>query len=495
MQRIYRKINGSKTAAIMILLSTLLGCGGGSSGGTTPPTVISTSSSIASSSSSVASSSSSSTPAIVTEDTLPRIDIYNLAGTIQNEPKITAQMKVTEYVIGELPLIDYDGFIGVEYRGSSSQFYYAKKNFGVETRDSEGADLDASILGFPEEEDWVLHGPFGDKSLLRNTLMFDVAQAFGRYTSRWKYAEVYINNQYQGLYVLLEKIKRNKNRVDISKLKDTDIEGEELTGGYIVKLDKTDGEHPDNPSAYNLYTDDMSFISNYGAGVGSSEHHFIYNYPKPKNITSEQKIYIQSYVHAFEDALAGNDFKDETLGYRNFIDIDSFVDYFIATEISGNVDGFRLSTYLSKDKNKKLAMGPLWDYNLAFGNANYCGGNEYGHWIHKSEDICEGGVFGVPFWWNRLMEDPYFTNLVKIRWTALRNNSLSDNSISGLISEKSNYLKTTGAADRNFNRWNILGIYVWPNNYIGMTYDDEVAYVDSWLMGRLAWLDTEIENL
>lgn len=494
MQRIYRKVNHCKTAIIMAVLSTLLGCGGGSSGGTIPPTVISSSSSIVSSSS-IASSSSFCAPAIVTEDTLPRIDIYNLEGTIQNEPKITAQMKVTEYVIGELPLIDYDGFIGVEYRGSSSQFYYEKKNFGIETRDSEDADLDVSILGFPEEEDWVLHGPYGDKSLLRNALMFDMSQAFGRYTSRWRYVEVYVNDAYQGLYVLLEKIKRNKNRVDISKLKDTDIEGEELTGGYIIKLDKTDGEHPDNPSAYNLYTDDMSFISNYGAGMGSSEHHFIYNYPKPRNIKSEQKSYIQSYVHAFEDALAGDDFKNETLGYRNFIDVDSFVDYFIATEISGNVDGFRLSTYLSKNKNEKLAMGPLWDYNLAFGNADYCSGGEYNHWVHQSEAICEGGVFGVPFWWNRLMEDSYFTNLVKTRWTELRSDGLSNNTVENLINEKSSYLKLTGAAAKNFNRWDILGIYIWPNNYIGMTYDDEVAYVNSWLMSRLEWLDTEINNL
>lgn len=406
-------------------------------------------------------------------------------------------MVVTEYVIGKLPTIDYDGAIGIELRGSSSQFYFDKKNYGIETRDETGADLDVSILGFPEEEDWVLHGPYSDKTLLRNTLMFDIGQEFGRYASRWEYVEVFLNNEYMGVYALLEKIKRDNNRVDIANLRDVDNEGEELTGGYIIKIDKTNGEHEDNPGAYNLYTDNMSFISNHGSAVNKAKHHFIYHRPKSTEITDQQKTYIQIYVSNFENALAGDNFKDELLGYRNFIDVDSFVDYFLATEISGNVDGFRLSTFLVKDKNDKLAMGPLWDYNLSFGNADYCDGWEYNLWIYRSSERCgsDADSFPVPFWWYRLLEDEYFTGLVKARWNNLRDTALSNNSLEQKIDEKVNYLISTGAADRNFSRWDTLGTYIWPNYLIGNTYDDEINNLKSWLENRVAWLDAEIENM
>ncbi|WP_438864631.1 CotH kinase family protein [Neptunicella sp.] len=237
------------------LLLILFGCGGSSQ--QAPDT---------SGSPSTPAEQEPSEPTPVTEQTLPRIDFFDLQGEIQNEPKIIASMKITDYQIGELPIVDYDGQIGVEYRGSSSQYYYDKKSYGIELRDSDNNDLNASILGLPEEEDWVLNGPYGDKTLIRNALMFDMAQAFGRYSSRYKFVELYINQQYNGVYVLLEKIKRDAARVDINKLKDDENDGEDVTGGYILKLDKTDGEHADNPSAYDLYTDDMSFISQIGSG-------------------------------------------------------------------------------------------------------------------------------------------------------------------------------------------------------------------------------------
>jgi len=425
---------------------------------------------------------------------LPSLRILRLGNTIIDEPKIQGRMRITEYFIGELPISDYQGAIGIEYRGSSSQYYYDKKNYGLETRDNEGNDLDVSLLGFPEEEDWVLHGPFGDKSLMRNTLMFDIADTFGRYRSQWRYLELYIDGEYMGLYVLLEKIKRDESRVDIATLKDTDNEGEELTGGYIIKLDKTNGEH-DDPAAWNLYTANMSFTSEHGSGINSSFHHFIYHYPKSSKISEAQKTYIQNYVHAFEDALAGDMFKDEELGYRNYLDVDSFVDYFIATEISGNVDAFSLSTFLQKDKNGKLAMGPLWDFNLAFGNADYCFGWQYDVWLYRSEERCEGGDFATPFWWYRLLEDEYFVALVKARWQQLRSDALSDAALEIKIAEKSTYLISSGAAERNFERWDVLGMYIWPNYNVGFTYEEEVEYLADWLTNRMAWLDVEIENL
>ncbi len=431
----------------------------------------------------------------VVEEALPRIDIITLGNTIVDEPKVPAQMRITTYTMGEPPVTDYQGDIGVEYRGSSSQSFYDKKSLGVETQDESGDGMDVSLLGMPEEEDWVLHGPYGDKTLIRNALMFDIGQAFGRYASRWDFTELYVDGEYRGVYVLLEKVKRDDNRIDINNLKEDENEGEDLTGGYIVKLDKTNGEHADFPAAYDLFTPWMSFISRQENGINNSLHHFIYHDPKPEDITDAQRLYIQDYIHDFEAALAGDAFTDEELGYRAYVEVDSFVDYFLATEISGNVDGYRLSTFLYKDKNGKLTMGPLWDYNLAFGNADYCEGWRNDQWVYRSEERCDGGVFPVPFWWHRLLEDESFVALVKARWQSLRETTLSDAAMQTIIEQKVTRLQSTGAVERNFERWDIIGDYVWPNYFIGATYEEEVDYLQQWLMGRLVWLDEKISQL
>ncbi len=244
-----------------------------------------------------------------------------------------------------------------------------------------------------------------------------------------------------------------------------------------------------------MFTDDMSFISEHGAKLSASDHYFIYNYPKSENITEPQKTYIQNYMRDFEDALAGPDFADENLGYRAYIDVDSFVDYFIATEISGNVDGYRLSTFLVKNKNEKLAMGPLWDYNLALGNADYNDGARYDYWLHRGEENFPGSPFAIPFWWYRLLEDDYFVSLVKLRWENLRVGELSNVALTEKITALVLSITSAGAVDRNFSRWNILGTYIWPNDYIGDTHDQEVTYLREWLMNRMLWLDTEIDTL
>lgn len=432
-------------------------------------------------------------PNIITEETLARFDVTELESAIQDEPKITAQMTVTNYVVGEEPIVEYQGYIGIEYRGSSSLSMFPKKGYGIETRDETGEGIDVSLLGMPEEEDWALHGPYSDKSLMRNTLMFDIGAAFDRYSSRWQYVDLYIEEEYLGVYVLLEKVKRDENRVNINKLKDDENSGEDVTGGYILKLDKTTGEHESDPSAWDKFTPDMSFQSEYGSVVTSGTHYFIYHTPKSEDITEPQKTYIQDYVHQFEDALISQNFQDETLGYRNFIDASSFVDYFLATEISGNIDGYRLSTYVYKDKNAKLSMGPLWDYNLAFGNADYCGAYQTDIWVYEKDFRCTEHKFSVPFWWYRLLEDQSFRDEVKVRWQTLRKTVLSNDTLLANIEEKSEYLLNTGAVSNNFKRWDTIGDYIWPNYYVGDTYSQEVKYLKTWLTERLAWLDEQID--
>ena len=164
---------------------------------------------------------------------LPQFKIDTSNKTIVDEPKIPASMDL--YIDGELNK-SYN--IGIEIRGSSSQFF-EKKSYGVETWDANNEDIDADLGGFPEEEDWILYGPFSDKSLIRNVLIFQLSNAIGMYGSRTDFYEVTINDKFLGTYVLMEKIKRDKNRVDINELEVNDNNLEEISGGYIVQVDRT----------------------------------------------------------------------------------------------------------------------------------------------------------------------------------------------------------------------------------------------------------------
>lgn len=416
------------------------------------------------------------------ENPLTRFSVNTNGAEIVDEPKIFA-----DFTISESDQELYFGTIGIEIRGSSSQLF-PKKSFGFETWDSEGNDIDVSLLEMPEEEDWILNGPYSDKTLVRNVLIYDLARDMNHYASRTKFIELNINDQYNGVYVFMEKLKRDSGRIDINKLKVDENEGEDLTGGYIIKIDKSDQEG---------YTDQNSFNSNYGASIDQTGNpiRFLYNYPDAEDITEPQKTYISTYISDFENALASDNFANQDTGYASFIEVDSFIDFFILNEISNNVDGYRISTYMHKDKNKKLKMGPIWDFNLAFGNADYCSGGEANVWAYKFNERCPDDFWFVPFWWNRLLEDPAFVDRLKTRWTSLRTEVLSDASILGKVDGYTTTLNDAEANTSNFEKWPILGTYVWPNAFVGQNYSEEITYLTNWITSRTAWLDSEIAAL
>lgn len=426
-------------------------------------------------------------PAVVIADAdrLPSFYISTNGASIVDEPKIDAQLTIVEAGVET-----HQGMIGIEIRGSSSQ-QFPKKSYGFETRDQANEDVDVSLLGFPEEEDWILYAPYSDKSLVRNHLIYELSNDIGRYASRSKLVDVYLNETYLGMYVFMEKLKRDSNRIDINKLKDDENTGEDLTGGYILKLDKADGP------VESLYTDTNSFPSQAGPlnSTAGQQIYFLYDDPDQDDITPEQKAYISTYVTDFETALASDTFTDPALGYAAYIETASFIDFFLLSELSNNVDGYRLSTWLTKDKNEKLKMGPIWDFNLAFGNANYCGGDANNVWAYRFNERCPNDTWQIPFWWNRLLEDPAFVAQLQNRWTTLRAGVFSETNLYEKIDGYVSQLTTGGAVQANFSRWQVLGIYIWPNNFVGTSHESEIAYLKDWITMRLSWLDTEIAGL
>lgn len=424
-----------------------------------------------------------------TTSPLPIVVIDTEGRTIINEPKVKAKMGIINNTGGAVNDIgdafnDYDGFIGVEYRGSSSQALFPKKSLGIETWDADGNDINVSLLGYPEEEDWVLHGPYSDKTMMRNKLTFDLYAFTGRYGSRTRYVELVLNGQYQGVYMLMEKVKRDEGRVNIANLKAEDNSGDELTGGYILKLDKFDGSGGDG------------FASEYrpiGFQNDDQQIFFQYDTPSQDEITPAQAGYIQTFMRNFERTLASSTYQDPVSGYYKYVDLGSFVDFFLINEINRNVDGYRLSTFMYKDKDSndgKLHLGPIWDFNLAFGNADYCDGGNTGGWAYQFNNVCPGDYWLIPFWWEKLLTDPVFRRQAKLRWFTLRVDVWSDEAIMEMIDGYAAQLD--GPRQRNFQQWPVIGTYVWPNNFVGDTYEEEVGYLKNWITARLAWLDTEL---
>lgn len=418
---------------------------------------------------------------------LPHIEIITRGDDIVDEPKVPADMLITD----EDSTI-YDGRIGIELRGATSQSIFPKKSYGVETWNDNNEDIDESILGMPEEEDWILYGPYSDKTLLRNRLIYALASKMDNYASRTELVELTIDDTSQGLYVWMEKLKRDNERIDISKLNDDENSGEDLTGGYILKIDKIAGNNLGDG-----YNDDNSFTSDYppaGASEGQAIR-LLYEYPDAKDITAAQRTYISDYVRGFESALASDDFADPDSGYRQYIDVASYIDFFILNEVSNNVDGYRLSTFMHKDKNGKLKMGPIWDFNLAFGNANYCGGEATDVWAYQFNERCNGDFWLVPFWWERLLQDEAYVQALQDRWAALRADVLSETSIMADIDMDVDRLLAADMVETNNDIWTVIGQEVWPNAFVGETYEAEVDYLKDWISQRLVWLDEAIADL
>ena len=418
-------------------------------------------------------------PVDFSEFDLPLLLIDTEGQTIVDEPKITAKMKVLNSPTGINKLNDtefeFDGHIGIEIRGSSSQMF-EKKGYRVETRNPMGENFNVSLLGMPHENDWVLHGPYSDKSLMRNALAYHFGNLMGRWSPRTRFCEVFINNEYRGVYVLTEVIKIDRNRLNLAKLKPTDASGDALTGGYVLKIDRPDPGYWVSPfrARNNQQTVPISYVD-----------------PTFDELTQVQRDYIRNHVTNFETALWGNDFKDPVKGYRNYIDIQSFVDYYILNEISRNLDANRVSTFFYKDRNSinpNIIMGPFWDYNIAFGNANFFSAGQTAGWV--VDGVGNGDAYGITFWWDKFRTDSFFEFHLRNRWNVLRNSTFSLNNFNRFIDSCATVL--SNAQHRNFQKFKVLNTYVWPNNYIGGSYLNEVNYLKNWIRDRLAWMDSQI---
>ena len=357
-----------------------------------------------------------------------------------------------------------------EIRGSSSSSF-PKQSMGLELRHDDESDRPLSILGLPADSDWVLYAPYTDKTLIRDVLAYELSRQIGRYAPRTRLVELYYNKtgsldpgDYRGVYVVVEKIKGGADRVDISGLEPTDSSPFDLSGGFILKKDRLDNN-------------DWAVTTTRGQQLGIE-------WPRARELGSVQWTAIRTSMNQFETALYGTQFRDPVLGYAAHADPDAFIDHWWMVETMKNIDGYRLSTFMHRDKGGRLKMGPIWDYNLSLGNADYADGWKTNGWYWP--------LIGTPDypWYPKLFQDPEFTQRHADRWASLRQGPFATTNVLALIDGLTNQLME--AQQRNFVRWPSLGQYVWPNWFIGKTYEEEIGFLKQWVTGRLGWIDTTI---
>ena len=410
--------------------------------------------------------------------------------------------------------------IGIKVRGQSSAMF-PKPGYSVEVRDDKGEGMDVSMFGLPPADDWVFHGPYVDKSMLRNALAYWLFRQAGRYAPRTKHFDLYINGVYRGVYVMVEKIKRGKYRVNVSKLKEDDIAGDSLTGGYIWAFDKvgtnTGGGGNNNKGGI----DAEGFNTSDGLNV-------ILHYPKKANIQKQQEEYLKKYLNDLE-ALFKNGKNGD--GFDKYVDLGSAVDYVLHQEITNNGDSYWCSFFLHKPKNKtnkegvytegKVTLGPPWDFNLAMSNGGMMGfGGSGNSWqIESSSKSGNGGGWGMgggsliaPKWLTGMWKRSDYQSELKKRWAELRSGVWHTKVMDAYLDSMKTYLKS--AADRNFKRWPNLGKNSGQNDPdpepmkycnsssggmgMGMggnnadTWDGEVEHLRKKMKERMQWMDQQL---
>lgn len=377
-----------------------------------------------------------------------KITTDNLAPVVSREVYLSGQMVLESNVTGVAPVI---GGLQIRGRGNSTWDLMPKKPYRLKLTDRQ------ELLGMPSSRDWVLLANYSDKTLLRNALALQLGASIGMpWTSRFAFVEVYLNDRYVGVYQLIENIKIARDRVNIDELDEDDVSAETITGGYLLEVDfRRDG--------HTIVTalDRLPIV-----------------FQDPEEPAPAQEAYIRQYIDEFEAVLRSADFANPATGYAAYIDVDSFVRWFLVNEVFRNYDAkMATSCWMYKPRGGRLHMGPLWDFDIAAGNIDYDSGFlTTGWWVRDAP------------WFSRLFQDPAFVARVRQQWNEIRNNQLRDM----LLSIRTRAATLQQPQLNNFQRWPILETDVWPNFQVSGSYAGEIGYLESWLTARIAWMDAQL---
>lgn len=355
------------------------------------------------------------------------------ARAIPDEPKLPATLRMP----------GYRGRIGIERRGQSSQ-NFPKKSYAIELRNRDGSDRKVPLLGMPADGDWVLYGPYNDKTLMRNVVAYATARAIGRYAARTRFVELRLNGRYQGVYVLVEKLELGDDRVQGDALL-------EFTFPFQARTKAPSFRTP------------------------IKRRPIVWEDPERGDLSRARAGEIAARVRAAERALYGPG------SWRRHIDEASAIDFALLNELFKNQDAFHASTYMALHRDGRLRLGPVWDFDISMGNSDYGRSRRLRGWMLSRRD-----------WAERLYRDRLFTQRMADRWRTLRAAGLRRDVLAS-VDRSRNQLR--GAVTRNFQRWPVLDRRIWPNPRARGSYRAELRFLRSWLNRRIAWIDRNIGRL
>ena len=411
------------------------------------------------------------------DNTEVRLDSTNLpivwievgGDSIMRSERIEARMKIIHNGEGHLNYadtaahpgqrVDYEGLIALRHRGNSTYNDSPKKPYSFRTLQEPlkrgGKKQKVSILEMPKDNNWALLAPYADKSMIRDMLALEIARPWMEFTPLGRHCELIVDGTYYGVYVLTEVVSKGKNRLNLY--------------------------HP---------------VDSNGKPFEDCIIHFQYKEPDPEDLRPEQRQYIEHQIDLMEAALASPGYRDPVNGYRRYLDMMSFIDYQLVMEVSHNVDAYRLSGKFFKRRDSvdpRFKM-VVWDANMAFGNYRAREGWRTDTWMYRSNDVMrqEGEDYLIPFWWQRLNEDPAYTAALRQRWAEYRRTNLSDERLMATVDSLATVLTSHGAEQRNSQAWPRWGVWVWNNYYVGNNYADEIAFLKTWLKERIAWMDRQL---
>ncbi len=379
-----------------------------------------------------------------------------------------AHLSVYEPVNGRTALTNRPTLISrvsQRVRGSTSSGM-PQPGFAMAFIDELNQERSLPLLGLPADSDWILYAPNAyDPVLIHNPFIHQLSRDIGRYSPRTRFVEMFVvrnagrvrEAHYAGLYVLEEKIKIGKHRVNIDRLDASDTKPPQVTGGYVLKVDRL------GPGESGLFS--------------SGERGIVYVEPREQTISlpqrAAQRNYLAQFFDDFENALGSEGWKDPTRGYRAYLDVDAAIDFHVLEVLSGNVDALVLSTFFYKPRNGKITFGPHWDFDRALGSTD---GRD-----DDPRNWNTGPFFGGP-WWPRLFTDLDFWQQWVDRWQELRRSHFSGTNLNALIDRLATEIKE--AQPRQYRRWDFQ-----PR---GGSYQSEIALMKDWLANRVDFIDSQL---
>ncbi len=354
---------------------------------------------------------------------------------------------------------------GFHVRGSTSSGF-PQSPYAVEFLDEFNEERNLSPLGLPADSDWVLYAPNAyDPVMIHNPFIYQLSRDMGRYSPRTRFVEVFLSRSrgrlreihYQGIYVLMEKIKIGKQRVNIDRVGAEDLQPPSVTGGYVLKFDRV------GPGESGVF--------------GGGDRGLVYAEPKEQTITlpqrAAQREYVRKFMTDFNRALHGTQWKDPAKGYRAYLDVDAAIDFHVLELLSGNVDAMVLSTYFYKPRNGRIICGPHWDFDRAMGSIDE---------RDAYPRVWSTGPFFGGEWWPRLFRDPDFWQQWVDRWQELRRTHFSLTNMNQLIDRMTGELRE--AQPREYQKWGLQ-----PRDG---SYQGEIDHMKDWLSNRVDFIDRQL---